>query len=140
MSYGLFSALFRENDSDDEPFNIKLSIINNIKMIIESQNPMLDIPDAYPMVKKSILDYGMIPSLLSSRHYNFDQLCKELERLVATYEPRMNQITVSLLEVSEQSNSIRLHIAGVIRSEAEKTPLAINSTINLSDIRFTVDW
>ncbi|WP_330925356.1 GPW/gp25 family protein [Candidatus Sororendozoicomonas aggregata] len=142
MFYGLFSAMLGENspDSDDELFNIRLSIINNIKMIIESQQPILDIPEAYPRAKESIMRYGMPASLLNNRQYDIEQLCKELEGLISKFEPRMKQVSVIILELLESCNSIRIHIEGVILSKAEKAPLAINSTIHLSDIRFTVDW
>lgn len=94
-----------------------------------------------PLLNSSLLNYGMpdFASFNPESSSDKKRLKKILEQLIATYEPRLQKVTVKLLENSDRADfRFRFHIDAVLCVEELVIPVQFNSVMEASPPYFDV--
>ncbi|KII25269.1 type VI secretion protein [Acinetobacter baumannii] len=105
--YGFRSTLFDRLIPESEDYakglsiqQLRESVAKDLEDLLNSRVAKLDhVIDDYPLVKKSILQFGIIDfvGLSTANPLDRDKICQSIEQSIAAHEPRLRQIRVEML-------------------------------------------
>lgn len=141
MGVDLLALLLKKNDGGPE--RVKASVCQNIKALLESRQCLQISPAHFPLAGTSLYGYGLSFRHFGRGHYQGNRLCREIEKQLEHYEPRLQNVLVEIERVSEKSNSVSFTIEAmlVIETGGKQTyePVMFDSTLNLTCIRLTIE-
>ena len=114
------------------------SVIDNIRLLLESRQCLIEVPDYYPRVQSALYGYGLSVRHLNRSHYQANKLCQEIEQLLRQYEPRLKDVLVEMVQINEQVNCIRFRIEGILPTEDGQKVIGLDSELNLTDARLNI--
>ena len=135
----IMDALLQTPTCQDAHRAIRQSVIDNIKLLLESRQCQIAVPEDYPLAQSALYGFGLSACHLNRSHYQGNRLCREIEQLLNNYEPRMTDVVVEMVQLNEQDNCIRFHMEGVINTVTDKVPVGFDSELNLTDTRLNIE-
>ncbi|OED43358.1 hypothetical protein ACH42_10290 [Endozoicomonas sp. (ex Bugula neritina AB1)] len=139
MTVSLLDALLEHPGSQDITMASKQSVIDNIRLLLESRQCQTEVVSGYPLVESALYGFGLSSRYLNRSHYQGNCLCREIEQQIKCYEPRLNDVVVEMVQLNEQSNCIHFRIDGVLQTDTEKVPVGFDSVLNLTDTRLNIE-
>ncbi|WBA83885.1 type VI secretion system baseplate subunit TssE [Endozoicomonas sp. GU-1] len=138
MSVSLLELLLAREPSGERTTDLRLSVLENIRFLLESRQPLLAPDDDYPLARRSLLRYGLSVDHLGRSYFQASRLSREIEVLLRYYEPRLTEVMVEMVALNERVNSIRFHIEGVLVDRQQRVPVGFDSVLNLTDARVDI--
>ncbi len=105
----------------------------DIEILLNTQASLLEWPNAYKELNRSIVSVGM-PDYLSmpfEPDSSFLHLCKTIESMLAAFEPRLKEIRVEVIDAYMKANSVvHLRISAIIGAPYKEKVITMESSIN----------
>ncbi|MGF1747905.1 MULTISPECIES: GPW/gp25 family protein [Vibrio] len=126
-----YQAFISPNDSskDDELEDIRY----HLTKLLESEAPLVAISSYYKAIRRSNYAFGITDVQLLNANLDQAQLAKRLESWLVTFEPRLSDVSVEMVERREGCNSILFTIIARYASKKGTKTLIFDSKIALSD-------
>ena len=99
----LFDRILPENEQNYQGISLqelRESIASDLEDLLNSRMAKLDhVIDDFPLVKHSILQFGIIDflGLSTANPMDRDKICQSIQQSIAAQEPRLRQIKVEML-------------------------------------------
>ena len=141
MSVDLLASMLKK--SGDGSLTIKESVCQNIKGLLESRQCLQLSPDWFPLATSSLYGYGLSSKHFGRSHYQGNRLCREIEKLLESYEPRLQNVLVEMERINEKSNSVNFTIEAMLVADSGRQkicePIIFDSILNLTCARLTIE-
>ncbi|MCW8344585.1 GPW/gp25 family protein [Vibrio sp. ZSDZ65] len=105
----------------------------HLTKLLESEAPLMAISSYYQEVRRSNYAFGITDVQLLNANLDQAQLAKRLESWLITFEPRLSDVSVEMVERHEGCNAILFTIIARYASSKGKKTLIFDSKIALSD-------
>jgi type VI secretion system protein ImpF len=124
-------------DADTPETTLIRSIEKDLQNLLNTRKIVDELPSDLPELAVSLVGYG-VPDLTTINIYSESQkqnFCQAVQLAIESYEPRLDDIKVELLEAEKQIELIfRLRISAILLIEPEPLPVSFDSAL-LSDTR-----
>ena len=140
--YGFRSTLFDRLVPEQEDYlrgmsiqQLRESVAKDLEDLLNSRVAKLDhVVDDYPLVKKSILQFGIIDfvGLSTANPLDRDKICQSIEQSIAAHEPRLRQIRVEMLLDGHNMGALCLSIQAylnIILAQVQRHVQAKSKTV-----------
>lgn len=117
---------------------LRNSVRRDLENLLNTRRSWLPINNKYPELAQSVLGYGLpdFTVMEMSSDEGCSWLCREIEKTIAIFEPRLTQVKVALRDNDfEQDRILRLRIDAVLLADPLPEPVVFDSeleSVNLS--------
>lgn len=138
-----------EPDATREPLHQRLQGVRQLKRAVTRdleallntrQEQLTPLPGAGSEVQRSLLTYGLPDftawSLLSP--IDRQRIRRALEQAIATSEPRLTRVQVTLEPPREYERVVRFHIEALLRVEPAPAPVSFDAVLQLHTLEYVV--
>ena len=141
MSIDLLASLLKEESSGNHLDDLKLSVLRNIKWLLESRQS-LNSSNNSQLVSRSLYMYGLSARNFGRSNFQWSRLGREIEQLLVQFEPRLQDVVVDVEKSGERNNRLYFRIEGVLQLQVEfqkQVPIAFNSVLNLTSAHVSIE-
>lgn len=124
-----YHAFIQSSGQFDEIDDIRY----HLTRLLESEAPLIAIENSLNEVKHSNFGFGITDVQLLTANLDRTQLARKIETWLTTYEPRLSDVSVEMLERREGQNCIEFTILAKHLSNDGEQTLVFDSKIALSD-------
>jgi type VI secretion system protein ImpF len=113
---------------------MKAAVVRDLENLLNTKSQILPIPDAYDEVRNSVFVYGMPdyttlnPKSTSTRQ----QLRHDIERAVAMFEPRLQNIAVRVEPPTQEERNIKLKITAMLVVDPVAEPVVFDTLFDVN--------
>lgn len=119
---------------------LKDSLRRDLEWLLNSRRCPLDPPASAKELRRSVYCYGL-PDLTGVSMSSSDdriRLARMVETAVALYEPRLQNVTVSMKPLTADSHLLRFQIEGLLRIEPAPARVFFDTTLELTKGQYEV--
>lgn len=120
---------------------LRASVARDIETLLNTRRELLlDVPPDMEEVKKSILMFG----LPDFTHYSLlnpqdrKSLRRAVEETLATFEPRLKSVRVTLETREKYDMTLRFRIDALLRTDPAPEPIMLNASLSVVNSQYTV--
>jgi type VI secretion system protein ImpF len=124
-----YNAFIQSSRQDDEIDDIRY----HLTRLLESEAPLIAVENSLSEVKRSSFTFGITDVQLLTANLDQTQLARKIETWLTTYEPRLSDVSVEMLERREGQNCIQFTIVAKHLSQDGEQTLVFDSKIALGD-------
>ncbi|MGR5295710.1 type VI secretion system baseplate subunit TssE [Vibrio mediterranei] len=124
-----YNAFIQSSRQDDEIDDIRY----HLTRLLESEAPLIAVENSLSEVKRSSFTFGITDVQLLTANLDQTQLARKIETWLTTYEPRLSDVSVEMLERREGQNCIQFTILAKYLSQDGEQTLVFDSKIALGD-------
>ncbi|MCY9873356.1 type VI secretion system baseplate subunit TssE [Vibrio barjaei] len=124
-----YNAFIQSSRQDDEIDDIRY----HLTRLLESEAPLIAVENSLSEVKRSSFTFGITDVQLLTANLDQTQLARKIETWLTTYEPRLSDVSVEMLERREGQNCIQFTILAKHLSLDGEQTLVFDSKIALGD-------
>ncbi|ASI91133.1 type VI secretion system baseplate subunit TssE [Vibrio mediterranei] len=124
-----YSAFIQSSRQDDEIDDIRY----HLTRLLESEAPLIAVENSLSEVRRSSFTFGITDVQLLTANLDQTQLARKIETWLITYEPRLSDVSVEMLERREGQNCIQFTILAKHLSQDGEQTLVFDSKIALGD-------
>ncbi|MFH0261016.1 type VI secretion system baseplate subunit TssE [Vibrio barjaei] len=124
-----YIAFIQSSRQDDEIDDIRY----HLTRLLESEAPLIAVENSLSEVKRSSFTFGITDVQLLTANLDQTQLARKIETWLTTYEPRLSDVSVEMLERREGQNCIQFTILAKHLSQDGEQTLVFDSKIALGD-------
>ncbi|MCG9787177.1 type VI secretion system baseplate subunit TssE [Vibrio mediterranei] len=124
-----YSAFIQSSRQDDEIDDIRY----HLTRLLESEAPLIAVENSLSEVRRSSFTFGITDVQLLTANLDQTQLARKIETWLTTYEPRLSDASVEMLERREGQNCIQFTIVAKHLSQDGEQTLVFDSKIALGD-------
>jgi type VI secretion system protein ImpF len=120
---------------------LRRSVTRDLDALLNSRQEALDeLPSDFEEVGRSLLIYGLPDfTALGPRSANDrNRVRRALETAIATFEPRLERVRVTLQPGREHEQTLRFHIDAMLRVEPAPEPITFDAVLQLNTQQYTV--
>jgi len=120
---------------------LKDSVALDLEALLNSRSALgEDVVGDFPTARSSLVCYGMHDFVGRSMANPADRvfICRTLEQTIATHEPRLRDVTVSLLVDEHAVNVLRFSISAVLVVEPAQEPVSFDALLQPTTQRYSV--
>ena len=145
--FGFRSTLFdRLITNDDEQLKglsiqeLRESVAHDLEDLLNSRMAKLEQIDDFPLVKKSILQFGIIDfvGLSTANPSDRDKICQSIEQSIAAHEPRLTQIKVEMLLDGHNMGSLCLSIQAYLNIHPLYEPVVFDALLKPTTQQYVI--
>lgn len=145
--FGFRSTLFdRLIPDDDEQLKglsiqeLRESVAHDLEDLLNSRMAKLEQIDDFPLVKKSILQFGIIDfvGLSTANPADRDKICQSIEQSIAAHEPRLTQIKVEMLLDGHNMGSLCLSIQAYLNIHPLYEPVVFDALLKPTTQQYVI--
>ncbi|AMW80245.1 type VI secretion protein [Acinetobacter sp. TGL-Y2] len=145
--FGFRSTLFdRLITNDDEQLKglsiqeLRESVAHDLEDLLNSRMAKLEQIDDFPLVKKSILQFGIIDfvGLSTANPADRDKICQSIEQSIAAHEPRLTQIKVEMLLDGHNMGSLCLSIQAYLNIHPLYEPVVFDALLKPTTQQYVI--
>ncbi len=120
---------------------LQQEIRKNLENVLNTRLNLFNFPHQYPLIKTSILNYGM-PNF--SRQYYVTvqkqrELCENIKSVIEAYEPRLQNVKVHVMSIeAKEYCSLVIRIQGLIPMRLDSKQAVFESNLDISSYQFSV--
>lgn len=124
---------------------LKTSLCRDLQNLLNAHRLLAAIPDAYPELKTSLLNYGLpdLQSMEIREDHELGLLCRLIEESIQAFEPRLQGVRVRPIVDAEGKRSIdrrvRFEIEAVLVVEPLREPVVFSSSLDVASGEFEVE-
>ena len=140
----LFDRLIPESEDYAKGLSIQLlreSVAKDLEDLLNSRVAKLDhVVDDYPLVKKSILQFGIIDfvGLSTANPLDRDKICQSIEQSIAAHEPRLRQIRVEMLLDGHNMGALCLSIQAYLNIHPLYEPVVFDALLKPTTQQYVI--
>ncbi|AYV20021.1 MULTISPECIES: type VI secretion system baseplate subunit TssE [Vibrio] len=124
-----YNAFIQSSRQDDEIDDIRY----HLTRLLESEAPLIAVENSLSEVRRSSFTFGITDVQLLTANLDQTQLARKIETWLTTYEPRLSDVSVEMLERREGQNCIQFTIVAKHLSQDGEQTLVFDSKIALGD-------
>lgn len=119
---------------------IKASVIRDLENLLNTKRQIMLPPAAYKEVNNSLFVYGLgdFTSQNPASPWVRQQLRLDIEKTVARFEPRLQNVTVHVETVTRKDRSLRFRITGLLVVEPVTEPVSFDTYFDLSRREYVI--
>lgn len=145
---GLFDKLMPEHSSSNRATITKLSmedlkdsVARDLEALLNSRTIITEeLLKSFPECKRSILTYGLNDfaglSLASTDDRAF--ICRSLEAAIARHEPRLRNVSASLVVQEASINRLNFAISALLVVHPAKEPVSFDAVLQPSSLHYSI--
>jgi type VI secretion system protein ImpF len=124
-----YNAFIQSSRQDDEIDDIRY----HLTRLLESEAPLIAVENSLSEVRRSSFTFGITDVQLLTANLDQTQLARKIETWLTTFEPRLSDVSVEMLERREGQNCIQFTIVAKHLSQDGEQTLVFDSKIALGD-------
>ncbi|MHA3890830.1 type VI secretion system baseplate subunit TssE [Acinetobacter sp. GXMZU3951] len=145
--YGFRSTLFDRLLPENETINglslqeLRQSVANDLEDLLNSRVAKLDAAlDQYPLVKQSIIQFGIIDfvGLSTANPLDRDKICQSIEQSISAHEPRLRQVKVEMLLDGHNMGALCLTIQAFLNIHPLYEPVVFDALLKPTTQQYVV--
>lgn len=145
--YGFRSTLFDRLIPESEHIKgwslqeLRESVAQDLEDLLNSRMAKLDhIIDDFPLVKKSIAQFGIIDfvGLSTANPADRDKICCSIEQSISAHEPRLRQVKVEMLMDGDNMGSLCLSIHAYINIHPLYEPVIFDALLKPTTQQYVI--
>ena len=119
--------------------DLKASLRRDIEWLLNTRQ-CFEVPEDLPALRDSFLSYGLpdFSTLSVKNAEDQSSLVAALENTLRRFEPRLQDVTVSLATVSPLERALRFRIEARLRIDPVPEPVTFDTTLQLGSGNFAV--
>lgn len=139
----LFDRLIPEHEDQLKGLSIhelRESVAHDLEDLLNSRMAKLEQIDDFPLVKKSILQFGIIDfvGLSTANPSDRDKICQSIEQSIAAHEPRLTQIKVEMLLDGHNMGSLCLSIQAYLNIHPLYEPVVFDALLKPTTQQYVI--
>ena len=139
----LFDRLIPEQEELLRGLKIKElreSVAHDLEDLLNSRIAKLETIDDFPLVKKSILQFGIIDfvGLSTANPMDRDKICQSIEVSIAAQESRLTQIKVEMLMDEQNMGSLCLSIQAYLNIHPLYEPVIFDALLKPTTQQYVI--
>lgn len=119
---------------------MKISLRRDLEWLLNARRTPIEVPETFNECQHSLMVYGL-PDLSSlTVHSSTDQarLIRGMEEAIATFEPRLTAVKVSLTPVAMGSRTLRFTIDAMLRIDPAPEHVTFDTMLELNSGEYAV--
>lgn len=119
---------------------LRESVAHDLEDLLNSRMAKLEQIDNFPLVKKSILQFGIIDfvGLSTANPTDRDKICQSIEQSIAAHEPRLTQIKVEMLLDGHNMGSLCLSIQAYLNIHPLYEPVVFDALLKPTTQQYVI--
>ncbi|ENV70185.1 MULTISPECIES: type VI secretion system baseplate subunit TssE [Acinetobacter] len=140
----LFDRLFAEQENGLSGMSIQQlreSVARDLEDLLNSRIAKFDRNmDEFPLVKKSILQFGIIDfiGLSTANPLDRDKICQSIEQSITAHEPRLKQIKVDMLFDGHNMGALCLSIQAYLNIHPLYEPVFFDALLKPTTQQYVI--
>mgnify|MGYP001825600644 CR=1 FL=1 len=120
---------------------VEAMVIRDIENLLNTRRQILHIPAAYKELNRSVFMYGLgdftaqNPKSAAVRR----NLRQDIERAIATFEPRLKNVSVHIGEALEGERHLRFRISGLLFVAQETLPVSFDTFFDANKGEYVIE-
>jgi len=116
------------------------SVKQDLEWLLNTRQSLVDIPDDLHHLRDSLLSFG----LPDFTHFSLDEaddryvLQRTVEAAIRRFEPRLDEVVVTLVEIRESDRNLRFRIDARLLVEPAPEAVTFDSVLDLSTKAFVI--
>ena len=139
MNVDLLAAFLKKTPSGDDLEDLKHSVRHNIRYLLETRQSR-EAANSEILSCHSLYGYGLSARNLGHGDFQDNRLCREIEKMLFYYEPRLQDVLVEVDRVRERGNRLAIRIEGVLEGDKQQmVPVVFDSVLNLTSSHLNIE-
>ena len=139
----LFDRLIPEQEEQLKGLTIqelRESVARDLEDLLNSRMAKLEQIDDFPLVKKSIVQFGIIDfvGLSTANPADRDKICQSIEQSIQAHEPRLTQIKVEMLLDDQNMGSLCLSIQAYLNIHPLYEPVVFDALLKPTTQQYVI--
>ncbi|MBU3846728.1 MAG: type VI secretion system baseplate subunit TssE [Candidatus Acinetobacter avistercoris] len=139
----LFDRLIPEKEENLKGLSIqelRESVAYDLEDLLNSRMAKVELIDDFPLVKKSILQFGIIDfvGLSTANPSDRDKICQSIEQSITAHEPRLTQIKVEMLLDGHNMGSLCLSIQAYLNIHPLYEPVVFDALLKPTTQQYVI--
>lgn len=140
----LFDRLLPETEQNYQGISLQQlreSVASDLEDLLNSRMAKLDdLIDDFPLVKQSILQFGIIDfvGLSTANPTDRDKICQSIEQSIAAHEPRLRQIKVEMLLDGHNMGALCLSIQAYLNIHPLFEPVIFDALLKPTTQQYVI--
>jgi type VI secretion system protein ImpF len=120
---------------------LKQAVTRDLEALLNTRQELLSEPaPEFAEIRRSLLVYGL-PDFTSCTLVNpqdRNRMRRALEQAIATFEPRLDRVRVTLEQPRQYENALRFHIEALLKVEPAPEPVTFDAMLQLHSREYVV--
>jgi type VI secretion system protein ImpF len=120
---------------------LKQAVTRDVENLLNTRQEMLqELSPEFAELRRSLVTYGLpdfTPLNLLNPH-DRNRIRRALEQAIATFEPRLARVRVSLEPPRQHEPTLRFHVEALLRVEPAPEPVAFDAMLQLHTLEYVV--
>jgi type VI secretion system protein ImpF len=120
---------------------LKRAVTRDLEDLLNTrQETLVELPSAFAEVSRSLVSYGLPDFTSYSIHSKHDRnrIHRALERVIATFEPRLDRVRVTIEPPRHHERALRFHIEALLPVEPAPEPVTFDAELQLTTQKYIV--
>jgi type VI secretion system protein ImpF len=119
---------------------LKDSVRRDLEWLLNSRRCPVEVPPSAKELPRSVFCYGLadITGVALSSGEDRARLARSVETVVSVFEPRLQNVTVSMKPVAQDSHVLHFQIEGLLRTEPAPARVFFDTTLELTKGEYEV--
>ena len=129
----MFWKTFLNQDGDQIGDDLLASVRAQLTHLLNSEAPLYPIANVFRETLHSNFRYGLDSLHTVSSQMDQDQFARQLEGWIRTFEPRLTNVAVEVVEGDASRNVITFSVMAKVKTDTGEHALLFDSSLNLGD-------
>jgi type VI secretion system protein ImpF len=120
---------------------LKQSVKRDLECLLNTRKVAVELPADLKEINSSLAAYGLpdFTAVNVKSSLDQDRMRRELETAIRTFEPRLEDVTVSLEPMRETERALHFRIDARLRVEPAPEPIMFDTVLRLDNGRYSVE-
>lgn len=118
--------------------SLRSEIIEDLCNLISARSPVWCDDFFTDRLKKSIIFFGVSNIARSQGKYNSNAIVSEIEQLIASFEPRLTDVYIQLIEPTVKNQYLHFSVNANLLTSQGKEPIAFDSQLDFNASQLSV--
>jgi len=120
--------------------DLKAALKRDLEWLLNTRRPLIELPEGAKELQQSLLSYGLPDISSMAVHSVADQnrLLRVMESVISSFEPRLENVKVSLEPVAADSRELRFLIEGFLRIDPAPEHVTFDTVLELTSGEYEV--
>lgn len=119
---------------------LRESVAKDLEDLLNSRIAKLAKIDHYPLVKKSIMQFGIVDfvGLSTANPLDRDKICQSIAESIAAHEPRLGKVQVEMLQNDNDMGALCLSIQAYLNIHPLYEPVVFDALLKPSTQQYVI--
>lgn len=139
----LFDRLIPEHEDQLKGLSmseLRESVAHDLEDLLNSRMAKFEQIDDYPLVKKSVMQFGIIDfvGLSTANPLDRDKICQSIQQSISAHEPRLRQIRVEMLFEEDNMGALCLSIQAYLNIHPLYEPVVFDALLKPTTQQYVI--